>query len=78
MDELLEPPIKWMAREVNESHVNQIAEGFKRNPFSHKNGRPWVVIADISKKQYLLNRSLGQCNKFLIAGRHRRAALLKV
>jgi len=78
IDDLLDPPPEWMARQIDQAHVQAIAAHFIKNPLFHLNSRQWIVIVDVSKKEFGQTRSIDTYPKFLIAGRHRKEALLNV
>jgi len=80
LDELSEPPLDWVEREINQYHVEQLVHALTTDPrlLFHK---AWIVVVDLTLEEFKLEgaKFLGShVKKFLITGRHRRAALLKV
>jgi len=80
LDELSEPPLDWVEREINQYHVEQLVHAFTTDPrlLFHK---AWIVVVDLTLEEFKLEgaKFLGShVKKFLITGRHRCAALLKV
>lgn len=78
-DEILDPKESWIARDIDQSHVDQIVKSYTKNPNAYHHGRPWIIIADVTREDFRHPRQISSdYAKYIIAGRHRRAALLKV
>uniref|UniRef100_A0A915JMJ3 Uncharacterized protein n=1 Tax=Romanomermis culicivorax TaxID=13658 RepID=A0A915JMJ3_ROMCU len=77
IDSLMEPPLEWIDREINQHHVDFLFNFFCEKPSSIFSMSPWLVIIKATRGQFDPNK-VHLFEKVLIGGRHRKLALQKL
>jgi len=80
IENLKDPPTKWLARDIDLLHVDEILTVMLLNPNTFLHARPFLVVAEIPPEKFRerQHHKLHDVNVFLIGGRHRKVALEKV